>query len=84
MDRHTEAKQGRHSVQLFNPLDPMLAVALDFPCKRVCAVEPEMRDRDDMHFLAVAETKVEMAHDAAFVAQVPDLSDTAFGRKVLL
>ena len=61
----------------------MLAVALDFPCKRVSAVESEMRDRDDMHLLGISKTKVEMAHDAALVTQVPDLSDTALGRKIL-
>ncbi len=59
----------------------MLAVDLDLPCKRVFAVEPEMRDRDDMRILGVGETEIEMACDAAIIAHVPDLSDITLVRK---
>ena len=71
-------------MELFEPLDPMFAIGLDLPCKRIPAVELEMRDRDDMHLLGVTKPKIEMAREAAFVPHVPDLSDTTLVRKNLL
>ena len=68
-------------MEFFDPLDPMFAVGLDLPCKRIPAVEPEMRDRDDMHLLGVTKAEIEMARDAAFVAHVPNLSDTTLVRE---
>ena len=68
-------------MEFFDPLDPMFAVGLDLPCKRIPAVEPEMRDRDDMHPLGVAKTEIEGASDTAFVAHVANLSDTTPVRK---
>ena len=68
-------------MELFEPLDPMFAIGLDLPCKRIPAVEPEMRDRDDMHLLGIDKTEIEDAHDAAFIAHVPNLSDTTLVRK---
>ena len=69
---------------LFEPLDPMFAIGLDLSCKRVPAVEPEMRDRDDMRFLGVTRAEIEMARDAAFVAHVPIFSDTTLVWKIPL
>ena len=54
----------------------MFAIGLDVPCKRITAVEVEMRDRDDMHHLGIAKTEIEAARDAAFVANVKNLNDT--------
>ena len=68
-------------MEFFDPLDPMFAIGLDLPCKRIPAVEPEMRDRDDMRLLGVAKTEIEGAHDAAFVAHGANLSDTTLVRK---
>ncbi len=68
-------------MEFFDPLDPMFAVGLDLSCKRIPAVEPEMRDRDDMHLLGVGKTEIEDARDAAFIAHVPNLSDTTLVRK---
>ena len=68
-------------MELFEPLNPMLTIGLDLPFKRMSAVEPEMRDRDDMHLLGVAKAEIEIAHDAAFVAHIPDLGDTTLVRK---
>jgi len=62
-------------MELFEPLDPMFAIGLDLPCERILAVELEMRDRDDMHLLVGTKAEIEMAREAAFVAQVPNLSD---------
>ncbi len=63
-------------MEFFDPLDPMFAIGLDLPCKRIPAVELEMRDRDDMHLLGVDKTEIEGTRDAAFIAHVPNLSDT--------
>ncbi len=52
-------RSNRRILELFEPLDPMFAIGLDFPCKRILAVELEMCDRDDMHLLGVT-TVVEM------------------------
>ncbi len=71
-------------MELFESLDPMLTIGLDLPCKRMSAVEPEIRDRDDTHLLGVAKAEIEIARDAAFIAQVPDLGDTARVRKIPL
>ncbi len=68
-------------MELFEPLDPMFAISLDLPCERILAVELQMRDRDDMHLLGVTKPEIEMAREAAFVAHVPDLSDTTLVRK---
>jgi hypothetical protein len=68
-------------MEFFDPLDPMFAVGLDLSCKRIPAVEPEMRDRDDMLLLGVDKTEIEGARDAAFIAHVPNLSDTTLVRK---
>ncbi len=62
----------------------MLAVDLDLPGKRVFAIEPEMRDRDDMRIFGVGEAEIEMTRDAAIIAHVPDLSDIALVRKTPL
>lgn len=40
------------------------------------AVESEMRDRDEMYHFGVAKAEIEIAQNAAFVAQVPHLRDT--------
>ena len=48
----------------------MLAVDLDLLSKRVFAVEPEMRDRDDMRILGVGETEIEVACDATILTSV--------------
>ena len=66
------------------PLDPMFAIGIDLPCKRIRAVEPEMRDRDDMQILDVTNAEFEMARDAAFFAHVPNFSDTTLVRKISL
>ena len=50
-------------MEFFEPLDPMFAIGIDLPCKRVPAVEPEMCDRDDMHVLGVTKAEIEMARD---------------------
>ena len=71
-------------MELLEPLDPMFAIGLDLPRKRIPAVEPEMRDRDEMHFLGVAKAEIEIARDAAFVAHVPNFSDTTLVRKIPL
>ncbi len=71
-------------MEFFESLDPLFAICLDLPCKRITAIEPEMRDRDDMHLRGVAKTEIEDARDAAFVAQVLNLSDTTFVRINLL
>ncbi len=71
-------------MELFEPLDPMFAIGLDLPCKRIPAVEIKMRDRDDMHIFSVTKAKIEMAHDAAFVAHVPNFSDTTLVWKIPL
>ena len=68
-------------MEYFDPLDPMFAVGLDLSRKRIPAVEPEMRDRDDMLLLGVDKTEIEGARDAAFIAHVPNLSDTTLVRK---
>ncbi len=68
-------------MELLEPLDPMFAIGLDLPCKRIPAVELEMRDRDDIHVLGVTKAEIEMARDAAFVAHVPNLSDTTLVRE---
>ncbi len=68
-------------MELFEPLDPMFAISLDFPCERIPTVELQMRDRDDMHLLGVDKTEIEDARDAAFIAHVPNLSDTTLVRK---
>jgi len=68
-------------MELFEPLDPMFAIGLDLPCERIPAVELEMRYRDDMHLLGVTKAEIEMAREAAFVAHVPNLSDTTLVRK---
>ncbi len=54
-------------MKLFQPFDPMFAIGLDLPCKRIFAVEPEMRDRDEMHLLGVVKAEIQSAHYAAFV-----------------
>ena len=71
-------------MELFEPLDPMFAISLDLPCKRIPAVEPEMRDRDDLHLLGITKAEIEMARDAAFVAHVPNFSDTTLVWKIPL
>ncbi len=48
-------------MEFFDPLDPMFAVGLDLSCKRIPAVEPEMRDRDDMHLRGIAKIEIEDA-----------------------
>ena len=68
-------------MEFFDPLDAMFAIGLDLPCKRIPAVEPEMRDRDDMHRPGVAKTEIEGTHDAALVAHVSNLGDTTLVRK---
>ncbi len=68
-------------MKLFEPLDPMFAIGLDLPCKRIPAVELEMRDRDDIHVVGVTKAEIEMARDAAFVAHVPNLSETTLVRE---
>ncbi len=68
-------------MEFFDPLDPMFTIGLDLPCKWMSAVEPEMCDRDDMHLFGVVKAEIENARDAAFVAQVPNLSDTTLMRK---
>ncbi len=68
-------------MELLEPLDPMFAISPDLPSKRISAVEPEMRDRDDMHTLGVAEVEIESADDAAFVAKVPNFGDTTLARE---
>ncbi len=68
-------------MELFKSLDPMLAVDLDLPSKRMFAVKPEMRDRDDMRILGFGKAEIEMARDASIIAHVPDLSDTTLVRK---
>ncbi len=68
-------------MELFEPLDPMFAISLDFPCERIPTVELQMRDRDDMHLLGVTKPEIEMAREAAFVAHVPNLSDTTLVRE---
>ena len=71
-------------MELLESLDPMFAISPDLPSKRISAVEPEMRDRDDMHILGVAEVEIESASDAAFVAKVPNLGDTTLAREIPL
>ena len=71
-------------MEFFDPLDPMFAIGLDLPCKRIPAVELEMRDRDDMHLLRAVNAEIESARNAAFVAQVPNLSDITLVRKTRL
>jgi hypothetical protein len=80
----TTSSRSHSTVELFEPLDPMFAIGIDLACKRVPTVEPEMRDRDDMHLLGVTKTEIEMARDAAFVAHVPNFSDTTLVRKIPL
>ena len=71
-------------MELFEPLDPMFAISLDLPCKRIPAVEPEMRDRDDLHILGITKAEIEMARDATFVAHVPNFSDATLVWKIAL
>ncbi len=71
-------------MELLEPLDSMFAIGLDLPCKRIPAVEPEMRDRDDMHILGVTKAEIEMARDATFVAHVPNFSDATLVWKIPL
>jgi hypothetical protein len=71
-------------MELFESLDPMLTIGLDLACKRIAAVEPEMRDRDDMHLFGLAKAEIETARDAAFVAHVSNLIDATLARKNLL
>ncbi len=71
-------------MELFEPLDPMFAIGPDLPCKRIPAVELVMRDRDDMQVLGVTKAEIEMAHEAAFVAHVPNFSDTTLVWKIPL
>ena len=71
-------------MELFEPLDSMFAISLDFPCERIPTVELQMRDRDDMHLLGVTKPEIEMARDAAIIAHVPDLSDITLVRKTSL
>lgn len=68
-------------MELLESLDSMFAISPDLPSKRISALEPEMRDRDDMHVPGVAEVEIESAGDAAFVAKVHNLGDTALARK---
>ena len=70
-------------IKLFQPFDPMFAIGLDLPCERIPTVEPEMRDRDEMHLLGVVEAEIQSAHDTAFVAHVSDFRDAALVRKIL-
>ena len=70
-------------MEFFDSLDPRLTIGFDLPCKRMSAVEPEMRDRDDMNLLGVAKAEIEITCDAAFVAQVPNLSDTTILWEIL-
>jgi hypothetical protein len=68
-------------MELFEPLDPMFAIGLDIPCEGIPAVELEMRDRDDIDLIGVTKTEIEMAHEATFVAHVPNLSNTTLVRE---
>ncbi len=68
-------------MELLEPLDSMFAISPHFPSKRISAVEPEMRDRDDMRTLGFAEAEIESADDAAFVAKVSHLGDTTLARE---
>ncbi len=68
-------------MEFLESLDSMFAISPDLPGKRIFAAEPEMRDRDDMHILGVAEVEIESAGDAAFVAKVPNLGDTTLRRE---
>ena len=63
-------------LELFEPLDPMFAISINLPSERISAVELEVRDRNDMHILGVTKIEIEIAHEAAFVPHVPNLSDT--------
>ena len=71
-------------MELFEALDAMLTIGRNLPRKGMSAVEREMCDRDDMHFLGVVKAEIEIARDAAFVAQIRDLGDTALVRKIPL
>jgi hypothetical protein len=71
-------------MELFEPLYPMFAIGLDLPCNRIPAIELEMRDRNDMYVLGVTKAEIEMAHKAAFVAHVPNFSDTTLVWKIPL
>ena len=80
----TTSSRGHPTMELFEPLDPMFAISLDLPCKRIPAVEPEMRDRDDLHLLGITKAEIEMARDATFVAHVPNFSDATLVWKIAL
>ena len=54
----------------------MFAISLNLSCERISAVKLDVCDRNDMHILGVTKVKIEIAHEAAFVAHVPNLSDT--------
>ena len=71
-------------MELLEPLDPMFAIGLDLPCKRIPAAELEMRDRDEMDLLSVVNARIENARYTAFVAQVPHISDATLMRRILL
>jgi len=80
----TTSSQAHTTMELFEPLNPMFAIGLDLPCKRIPAVELEVRDRDEMHLLSVVNAKIENARYTAFVTQVLHISDTTLMRKILL
>ena len=65
----------------FESLDPMFTIGLDLPCEMIPTVELEKRDRDDMRLLAVTKAEIEMAHEAALVAHIPNLSDITLVRE---
>ena len=79
----TTSSQAHTTMELLEPLDPMFAIGLDLPCKRIPAVELEMRDRDEMHLLSVVNAKIENARYTAFVAQVPHISNATLIRRFL-
>ena len=71
-------------MEFFEPLNPMFAIGLNFPCERIPAFELEMRDRDDVHLVGVTKTEIEMAREATFVAHVPNLSNITLVREIPL
>ena len=77
----TTSSQAHTTMELLEPLDPMFAIGLDLPCKRIPAVELEMRDRDEMHLLSVVNAKIENARYTAFVAQVAHISNATLMRR---
>ena len=72
----SSSSQACPNFELFESLDPIFAIGLDLPCKRIPALKFETRDGDDMHVLGVTKAEIEMARDSAVVAQVPNFSHT--------